>query len=281
MNATSLELLATDGVALHGRRWACAGQSTANVVIVHGFGASSGETKVVALAEALCDHGEAVLALDARGHGASGGEATLGDRERLDVAAAVDATIDAHGGAARPAPIVLVAASVGAIAALRFLADHPSVHGATPSVAGRTNGPVESGPGEPGAPGRISSIAGIVIVSCPARWSLPRNARGVLSALLTHTPPGRQVARRSLGIRIARPAPRPAPPIDLMPRVTVPVAIVHGNADPFIPVDDARALYAVAPDPRQLELVDGMGHAFEPEAIPPVITAVDWILAHR
>ncbi len=66
-----------------------------------------------------------------------------------------------------------------------------------------------------------------------------------------------------------------------MPKVAVPVAIVHGNADPFIPADDARALYAVAPDPRQLELVDGMGHAFEPEAIQPVITAVDWVLTHR
>jgi alpha-beta hydrolase superfamily lysophospholipase len=257
MNATSFEVVATDGVALHGRRWAHGGHPTANVVIVHGFGASSGEAKVVALAEALHDHGESVLALDARGHGASGGEATLGDRERLDVAAAVAATVNAHEDASPPAPIVLVAASVGAIAALRFLA------------------------GEPGVEDRTSAIAGIVIVSCPARWSLPRNARGILSALLTHTPPGRRVARRSLGIRIARPAPRPAPPIDLIPKVAVPVAIVHGSADPFIPVDDARALYAVAPDPRQLELVDGMGHAFEPEAIQPVISAVDWVLAHR
>jgi len=252
MNGTSFEVVATDGVALHGQRWARGGNPGASVVIVHGFGASSRETKVVALAEALVDHGESVLALDARGHGASGGEATLGDRERLDVAAAVDATVDAQVHASSSAPIVLVAASVGAIAALRFLADR-----------------------------RDSSIAGVVIVSCPARWSLPRNARGVLSALLTHTPPGRRVARRSLGIRIARPAPRPAPPIDLMPKVSVPVAIVHGNADPFIPTDDARALYAVAPDPRQLDLVDGMGHAFEPEAIQPVITAVDWVLAHR
>jgi uncharacterized protein len=278
MNATSLELVATDGVALHGQRWARGDDSGASVVIVHGFGASSRETKVVALAEALCDHGESVLALDARGHGASGGEATLGDRERLDVAAAVDASMDAD--ASRRTPIVLVAASVGAIAALRFLADPALVPRATPGVAERTDttqvaaaDPADGGPG--------GAIAGIVIVSCPARWSLPRNARGVLSALLTHTPPGRRVARHSLGIRIARPAPRPAPPIELIPRVSVPIAIVHGSADPFIPVDDARALYAVAPDPRWIDLVDGMGHAFEPEAIQPVLSAVDWVLANR
>jgi alpha-beta hydrolase superfamily lysophospholipase len=233
------------------------------------------------MAEALWDHGESVLALDARGHGTSGGEATLGDRERLDVAAAVDATLDAHEHASHPAPIVLVAASVGAIAALRFLADPASVHRATPGVAERSDAPRPGRAGGLGVEGGISSIAGVVIVSCPARWSLPRNARGVLSALLTHTPPGRRVARHSLGIRIARPAPRPAPPIDLIPKVAVPVAIVHGNADQFIPVDDARALYAVAPDPRRLELVDGMGHAFEPEAVQPVVNAVDWILERR
>jgi uncharacterized protein len=244
---TAFEVVTEDGVVLHGSRWdPPPGGCRASVVIVHGFGASSDEQKVVALAEACRVHGARVVAVDSRGHGRSGGAATLGDLERHDVAAAVTAaTVVAPG-----TPLVLVAASVGAIAALRFVVDGD----------------------------QATRIGGMVIVSCPARWTLPRNARGVLSAFLTHTSPGRHLARRSLGITIARPTARPDPPIDLVPRVTIPIAIVHGRDDPFIPVSDAVGLDAVARAPHRLDLVDGMGHAFEASAIPAVLTAVDWVL---
>jgi pimeloyl-ACP methyl ester carboxylesterase len=108
---------------------------------------------------------------------------------------------------------------------------------------------------------------------------LPRNVHGVLSAALTYTPPGRWLARRYLGVRIAEPGPRPAPPVELVPDVAVPLALIHGRADPFIPVADAELLAAAAQAPSRLDLVEGMGHAFAPESIEPVVAAVDWVLA--
>ena len=238
---TELELVADDGVRLYGRRWDTQGGRGSTVVLAHGFGASSSDVKVVALAETLTEHGYAVVSVDSRGHGASEGAATFGDAERLDVGAAVAAS--------RSGPVVLVGASMGAIGVLRH----------TATTGGR-------------------EVVGIVTVSCPARWTLPRNARGVLSAALTHTPPGRWVARRYLGVRIAEPGPRPAPPVDLVPDVQVPLALIHGRADPFIPVADAELLASAAREPTRLDVIEGMGHAFEPESIEPVVTAVDWVL---
>ncbi len=239
-----MELITSDDVHLRARRWAAAGPGRATVVLVHGFAAGLDEAKLVALADALSHAGFDVLGYDARGHGRSGGEATLGDRERLDVAAAVATAGDAR------RPVLLVGASMGAIAALRFAVSSPA------------------------------AVAGVVSVSCPAWWRLPRNARGLASMVLTQTPFGREFARRQMGVRIARRGPRPAPPIDLMADLGVPVAIVHGRGDPFIAVEDAEALVAAAREPRRLELVDGLGHAFEPPATPAILTALDWCLEH-
>jgi pimeloyl-ACP methyl ester carboxylesterase len=233
-----VELITSDGVHLEARRWSAAGAAHGTVVLVHGFGACTSDEKVLAVADRLAGAGYDVVSYDSRGHGRSGGEATLGDLEHLDVAAAVDAA-DGDGG-----PVLLVGASMGAIAVLRYAA------------------------GSPGA------VAGLVTVSCPARWELPRNARGVLSALLTQTGVGRAFARRRLGVRIARRGARAAPPVDLIGVVGAPVSVVHGDADPFIPVEAARAL-----EPRRLDVVAGLGHAYEPPAIAPILRALDWCAA--
>ena len=149
-------------------------------MLVHGFAASGDEPRVVALAEALHAAGHRVLAYDARGQGTSGGAATIGNTERFDVEAAVTA---AHGG---PEPVVVVGASVGAIAVLNY------------------------------ASGAQRPIAGIVTVSCPSRWRLPLNLRGILSALVTQTPVGRWLARSRMNVRIASGGKRPSPPVELI-----------------------------------------------------------------
>ena len=156
MNGALLDLETSDGVAIAAhRRPVGAAPSGTTVVIAHGFAATGTEARVTAVADALADRGHAVLTFDSRGHGASGGEATLGNLEALDIAAVVDAS-----GSDR---VVLVGASMGAIGVLRYTAE-----------ASRT-----------------TEVAGVVTVSCPARWRLPRNARGLLSALMTQTPFGR------------------------------------------------------------------------------------------
>ena len=217
------------------------------VVLAHGFTASATHADVEALAETVANAGYDVVTYDARGHGASGGACTLGDRERHDVAAAVEA--------ARPetGPVVLVGVSMGAIAVLHHAATrHRDV----------------------GTP-----IAGVVTVSAPARWKLPRNARGLLSAGITSTPPGRAFAARRLGVQLAGRRSRPAPPVELVAGLDLPVAVVHGVDDPFLPSSNARLLYDAAPEPRRLDLVPGAWHAHDPAALPVVAAAVDWAVA--
>jgi uncharacterized protein len=241
--AGALTLATSDGVQLTAHRWPYEGSARASVVVVHGFASASDEPRVAALAEALHAAGYEVLTYDARGHGTSGGEATIGDAERLDVAAAVDAA------RTDTLPVAVVGASVGAIAVLHYAS-------------------------EPSRP-----IAGVVVVSCPARWRLPVNARGILSALVTQTPLGRWFARTQMNVRIAAHSTRPSPPVEMITRIHVPIAILHGERDPFIAPTEATLLYDAAHDPRHLDLVPDLGHAYEPEAIAPVLRAVAWVLA--
>ena len=234
-------LTTTDGLLLAGRRWLTAGTPRAAVVVVHGFSASSDCPHVEALGDVLHADGFDVVTYDARGHGASDGESTLGDHEQHDVAAAVELARQ------RSDRIVLVGASMGAIATLRYAVTDPQ-------------------------------LAGAVAVSCPARWRLPRNARGVLAAAMTRTPPGRRLMFRLSGVRIANRWTNPTPPIDLVPALAVPTVFVHGTDDRFIPVHDAALLAAATPEPRRITVVRGMGHAFEPSAIEPIREAIEWAL---
>src|SRR5205085_4669743 len=244
LRSAGARLLTSDRVSLAGRCWPCADAPRAGVVLVHGFAATSSQPAVVAVAEELTRHGLHVVSYDARGHGRSGGDCTLGDREELDVEAAVEVARDGD------RPVVLVGASMGAVAVLRYAA---SPHA------------------DPG-------LAGVVAVSSPARWTLPFNARAVLAAGLTRTRLGRLVARRHLRVRLAARWARSEPPVELITRVRAPVALVHGERDRFIPVRDVYALFEAAPEPRQLDVVRGMGHAYEVAAVPAIVHAVEWAL---
>jgi alpha-beta hydrolase superfamily lysophospholipase len=241
MNARS-ELRTVDGLTLAGRCWFVPADSPhAAVVIVHGFSASSSCPHVEALALALHDDAYDVVTYDARGHGSSTGQSTLGDDEQHDVAAAVALA------RRRTERVILVGASMGAIAVLRYAVTDPELSGA-------------------------------VVVSCPARWKLPMNARGIAAAAMTRTRPGRRLTQRLCGVRVAPHWTQPAPPIELAPHVRVPVAYVHGTNDRFIATRDAAELWEATPEPRQLTIVRGMGHAFEPSAIEPLRDAVAWTL---
>jgi pimeloyl-ACP methyl ester carboxylesterase len=126
-----------------------------------------------------------------------------------------------------------------------------------------------------------SALAGVIAVSSPARWRVPRNVRSMLAAGLTQTPPGRRVASRFMGVRLASGWTRPDPPERLARRITAPLAIVHGADDRFIAPTEAPLLYASANDPRRVDVVPGMGHAFDAAGIPAIGNAVDWALARR
>jgi pimeloyl-ACP methyl ester carboxylesterase len=239
-----LVLRTADGLCLVADAWLTPEPATSAVVLVHGFGGHRHDATVVAMAHELRAEGHAVITYDMRGHGESEGLCTLGDLERLDVAAAVAAAQDL-------APrVVLVGASLGAIAVLRYAVGVPD--------------------------GAHSDLAGVVTVSAPAKWRLttPRTA---LAAAVTRTRIGRSLARRR-GVRLDRRWSCPDPPDALAARLTVPLAVVHGRDDRFMPTSEAQVLHDAASGHRRIDLVTGMGHAYGAQSLEPISDAVAWCL---
>lgn len=231
-----------DGLDLVVHHRTTAAMPTAAIVVVHGFTASGSCPEVGALADALHGDDYDVVTYDARGHGGSPGASTLGDDEQYDVAAAVERA------RTRTDTVVVVGASMGAIATLRYAAGD-------------------------------ADLAGVVAVSCPAAWRLPRTARAVAAAAMTRTVPGRMLTQRLTGVRVASRWTDPSPPVDCAAALEVPVTYVHGTDDRFIPARDAAELYDATRDPRRLRIVRGMGHAFGDAAIDPIRDAVAWALS--
>ena len=231
-------MVTQDEVRLAVRRWEPATAGDTTVVLVHGFSASKDDPAVGAVGAALRDAGHAVLSYTARGHGESEGLCTLGDLEHLDVQAAVaTARADAD-------RVVLVGASMGAIAVLRHAAD--------------------------------ARTAGVVTVSSPAEWRVPRTLQSGAMALLTQSGLGRWLARRWMDVRLAQGWSGAAPPLELVAAIDAPVAVIHGTGDRFIKAAEAEKLYAAAGDPRRLDLVPDMGHAYMPESVAAIVAAVGW-----
>jgi pimeloyl-ACP methyl ester carboxylesterase len=113
---------AKDGVPLKGW-WVPAPSARGSVVLVHGLNRS--RIEMVKKVPFLHGEGWNALLFDLRLHGESGGSMrTLGGRERLDVAAAVD---EARRRA--PGPVVLWGISFGAATAVMAAADDPEIAG--------------------------------------------------------------------------------------------------------------------------------------------------------
>ena len=242
---SSEALITADGVELYCRCWSTQ-TARAVVVLAHGFAGSCDHIAVVRQAEALWAAGFDVVSYDSRGHGRSEGQCALGDLESYDIAAAV-ARAKRTG-----LDVLLVGASMGAVAALRYAA---------------------SGDGE---------LAGVVSISAPAKFRTPRSAPGALVIGLARTRLGRRIAKHHLHVRIAPTWNAPAFPAELVRHIVVPVAIVHGDHDRYIPTSDALAIYEACNSPlRLLDLVPGMGHAFDEKALPAVNNALDWLLAQH
>ncbi|MFE1343969.1 alpha/beta hydrolase [Streptomyces sp. NPDC058757] len=204
------------------------------VVVAHGFTGSLGRPAVRRAAAALGRHAAAVVTFSFRGHGGSGGLSTLGDREVLDLAAAVRwAREQGH------ARVATVGFSMGGSVVLRQAA----LDRATPA-----------GPDA------------VAAVSAPARWYYRGTAPMRRLHWMVTSPAGRLVGRYGLRTRVdARPwDPVPLPPFAAVPLIApVPLLLVHGDRDAYFPLDHPRMLAAAVPDgaPAELWLEPGMGHA--------------------
>ncbi|WP_309063288.1 alpha/beta fold hydrolase [Streptomyces sp.] len=225
-------------------------------VIAHGFTGDADRPHVRRVARAFARHG-AVLTFSFRGHGASGGRSTVGDREVLDLAAAVSWAREL--GHAR---VATVGFSMGGSVVLRHAA---------------------LGGGDAGAgPGAGAGVDAVVSVSAPARWFYRGTAPMRRLHWLVTRPSGRLVGRYGLRTRIHHRQwdPVPLSPVEAVPRIApTPLLIVHGDSDGYFPLDHPRMLAAAAGEHGELWVEPGMGHA-ENAAPEELLHRIgDWVVA--
>ncbi|MEU5040160.1 alpha/beta hydrolase [Streptomyces griseorubiginosus] len=200
-------------------------------VVAHGFTGDVDRPHVRRVVKALTRYG-AVVTFSFRGHGASGGRSTVGDREVLDLAAAVEW---ARGlGHTR---VATVGFSMGGSVVLR----HAALYG----------------------PGTDARTDVVVSVSAPARWYYRGTAPMRRLHWLVTRPAGRLVGRYGFRTRIHHRDwdPVPLSPVEAVPRIAPsPLLIVHGDRDGYFPLDHPRMLAAAAGDHGEL-WIEPMGHA--------------------
>lgn len=210
------------------------------LVVAHGFTGDVDRPHVRRVAEAFAQYG-AVVTFSFRGHGASGGRSTVGDREVLDLAAAVHWAREL--GHTR---VVTVGFSMGGSVVLR----HAALYG---------------GSGRQEHEGRTGAAPDAVVsVSAAGPLVLPGDGPHAARALADHPsrgPPGRPL----------RP-PYAHPPPGLEPRTPLPGGggapdSAEAPADRarrpgrLLPGGPPRMLAEAAGDAGELWLEPGMGHA--------------------
>jgi pimeloyl-ACP methyl ester carboxylesterase len=222
----TISITAADGVRLAGFHLRDGNNRTSTALVhVHGFTHHTGYSATRRVRLALARHAD-VLAFDLRGHGRSGGRNSVGDREILDVDAAV--------GWARAAGygrVAVIGFSLGAAITLRQAA---------------------LGEHRPDA---------VVAVSGPARWYSRESAPMRRVHWVLEQPHGRLVARL-LGVRLDRPwAQVPPSPVEVVGAVApTPLLLVHFVDDPYFAATHPEALLAAAGGHARLLREPGSGH---------------------
>ncbi|MFJ1732530.1 alpha/beta hydrolase family protein [Streptomyces sp. NPDC088254] len=215
-------------------------------VIAHGFTGDVDRPHVRRVASAFSAYG-AVVTFSFRGHGRSGGHSTVGDREVLDLAAAVEW---ARGlGHAR---VITVGFSMGGSVVLRHAALHPG------------------------------TVDAVVSVSAPARWYYRGTAPMRRLHWLVTRPAGRLVGRYGFRTRIHRREWKPVPlsPAEAVPRIApTPLLLVHGDSDGYFPLDHPLMLAEAAGEHGELWLEHGMGHAENAAADALLARIGDWAVS--
>jgi pimeloyl-ACP methyl ester carboxylesterase len=244
VNVQPLTLHAMDGVRIDAGH--LSGPGGLCLVLAHGFTGGWRQPTTRRIARVLGEVG-GVIAIDFRGHGRSAVRSTVGDREILDVDAAVR-----HARHLGYRHVGLVGFSMGGAVVVR----HAALHGGVDAVAS---------------------------VSAPARWYYrdTKPMRRVHWAIERRS--GRLAVRLAKKTRIAGGtwATVPAAPHEVVGRIApTPLLIVHGDQDPFLPVEHAEQLYAAARDPRELWIETGYGHA-ESAATPALIRRIGQWMASQ
>ncbi|WP_392671860.1 alpha/beta hydrolase family protein [Streptomyces sp. LN785] len=239
---------------------------TTAIVVAHGFTGSVDRPAVRRAARVFAQRA-AVITFSFRGHGGSGGRSTVGDREVLDLAAAV-----AWARSLGHRRVVTVGFSMGGSVVLR--------HGALYTSPGTAPATEPHARTVPAQRGRIEAHAdAVVAVSAPARWYYRGTAPMRRLHWMVTRPAGRLVGRYGFRTRIDRNDwdPVPLSPVEAVPLIApAPLLIVHGDQDPYFPLDHPRMLADAARGSAELWLLRGMGHA-ENAADASLLTRIaDW-----
>ncbi|MFD6276575.1 alpha/beta hydrolase [Streptomyces sp. NPDC060209] len=275
-----IEAVYTPCTAGSGAAGGGASEGTA-VVLAHGFTGAADRPALLRAAEVFAQRA-AVITFSFRGHGRSGGRSTVGDREVLDLAAAI-----AWARSLGHCRIVTVGFSMGGSVVLRHAALYTAPEsGECPSEESGTVGAERVGrrtEAHKAHRGRAEAHSGahadaVVAVSAPARWYYRGTAPMRRLHWVVTRPVGRLVGRYGFRTRIHREDWNPVPlsPVEAVPLITAPLLIVHGDQDPYFPVDHPRMLAGAAGDGAELWLEHGMGHA-ENAADEELLTRIaDW-----
>ena len=227
-----IRFAAPDGLGVSGW-WFESAAASASVVVCHGYGGNKESN--LWFASTLFPRFN-VLLIDTRGHGESEGKRTsIGYLERLDILGAVAWTRD------RTAlkPVGLLGMSMGGAAAILAAADCPEVGAVVAdSPFARLRTPVRLAICHRGYPR---------VLSPTLAWAVCTTSAWLLGTARGGWPDPIHV--------VGRIAPRP-------------LFIIHGGADELIPAEEARALYRLAGEPKDLWIVPGVGHARVAEVDP-------------
>ncbi|GAA1179972.1 alpha/beta hydrolase [Streptomyces rhizosphaericus] len=314
-------LLTDDGVSIEACYQPSPGPGTEPsdqlaLVVGHGFSGAL-ERPALRRVALVFQQRTAVITFSFRGHGRSGGRSTVGDREVLDLAAAVrwarrlgHRRVATVGFSMGGSVVIRQAALYGKTDEIQPLQD---VHQGerTGRSPGRTDGVLGSPGDVPGSPGEVTDASAgeatdapagpidgaapagpadgaapdaVVAVSSPARWYY----RGTAPMRRLHwaitRPTGRLVSRYGLRTRIDPGgwAVDPLSPVAAAPLIApTPLLIVHGDRDPYFPLDHPRMLASAAdPSTSELWIEPGYGHA-ETAASPDLLARIaDWAAAH-
>lgn len=215
-------LTTTDGLKLAG--WYIPGRQSEAIILVHGIDAN--RSALISHATILAEVGYPLLLFDLRGHGQSEGtEITYGYREVLDMQAALDYLL------ALPEikQIGALGTSLGGAVVVRTATVDPRLQAIV----------VESS---------FSSLAAAVDDTFEDRSIFPKWPFAPLLIALAEQRAGFKVSQVDSGRDLAMLSPRP-------------VLIIHGRDDQLFPVDHALRMYEAAQEPKELWLIEGLGHA--------------------
>ncbi|WP_052809585.1 alpha/beta hydrolase [Streptomonospora alba] len=219
-------LTTSDGIELDSALIRGAAERTTAVVLANGFTGTWRSPGTRMIAERMLPVGD-VMAFDFRGHRESGGRCTVGNLEVHDLEA-----VCAHLRGLGYTRIASVGFSMGAAVVVRHAAG-------------------------------FGGVDAVAAVSGPGRWYY----RGTRRMQLLHWGVERAIGRWFL--RVARNVrvidsqwdPIPPDPTEMASDLAAPLLVVHGDADTYFPVEHAESLHAAAPDPKDLWIEPGMGHA--------------------